>query len=131
LPQPDGEVFALSAIDDGGYLVGGSFTVVRTPSGSERQSYYLFAVDEYGSLRSSFIPTLDGVVAAIQPAGTNVYVAGSFTTFSTFGDPELVTTHVARLQENLTPDPSFLVVLDAAAGTTPIVRDMAMIADFE
>ncbi len=131
LPQPDGEVFALSAIDAGGYLVGGSFTVVRTPSGSERQSYYLFAVDEYGSLRSSFIPTLDGVVAAIQPAGTNVYVAGSFTTFSTFGDPELVTTHVARLQENLTPDPSFLVVLDAAAGTTPIVRDMAMIADFE
>jgi len=26
---------------------------------------------------------------------------------------------------------NFLVVLDAAAGTTPIVRDMAMIADFE
>ena len=80
----DGTVLAVAKVGDM-IVVGGNFTTVRDPSGTDLVRNYLFAFNVVtNQVSTTFVPVLNAVVETLAPApgGQSVFVGGRFTDVS-------------------------------------------------
>jgi hypothetical protein len=82
-------------------VVGGTFTTVRAPGGTDQSRPYLFAFNaSTGALSTTFVPVLSGSVdvVAAHPDGRSVIVGGTFTTVNGTSAKKLAKIDVATGQ---------------------------------
>jgi hypothetical protein len=78
----DGRLLSVAQVGNT-MVVGGTFTTVRAPGGTDQSRPYLLAFNAgTGALSTTFLPTLDGSVdvVAAHPDGRSVIVGGTFNT---------------------------------------------------
>ncbi len=111
-PFPNGEVFAVAVQEDGKVLLGGRFTSLQPNDDGEPTSRQNFArVHASGSLDREFDTGTDAGVSClfIQQDG-RILLGGAFVTvMPAGGGPAVSCGKIARLLENGTVDPEFLL----------------------